>query len=63
MFKDIDRSRTASVQRTSPAGILLREGSETRSIPRAVAFIWGGEVLPAPSLPFGRWKPEVLSVA
>lgn len=24
---------------------------------RSVAFVWGGEAVPAPSLPFGRWKP------
>jgi hypothetical protein len=24
---------------------------------RSVAFVWGGESAPAPSLPFGRWKP------
>ncbi len=24
---------------------------------RSVAFVWGGEAAPAPSLPFGRWKP------
>ncbi len=26
-------------------------------IPRSVAFVWGGEVNPSPSLPYGRWKP------
>ena len=24
--------------------------------PRIAAFIWGGKVRPAPTLPFGRWK-------
>jgi len=24
--------------------------------PRISAFIWGGKVRPAPTLPFGRWK-------
>ncbi|HEV2146710.1 MAG TPA: hypothetical protein VGR37_04770 [Longimicrobiaceae bacterium] len=30
-----------------------------RKRPRAVAFVWGPEVSPAPSLPFGRWKTAV----
>jgi hypothetical protein len=24
--------------------------------PRIAAFIWGGKVTPAPTLPYGRWK-------
>lgn len=24
--------------------------------PRISAFIWGGKVRPAPTLPYGRWK-------
>ncbi len=24
--------------------------------PRISAFIWGGKVKPAPTLPYGRWK-------
>ena len=24
--------------------------------PRIAAFIWGGKVRPAPTLPYGRWK-------
>jgi len=24
--------------------------------PRIAAFIWGGKVRPAPTLPFGKWK-------
>lgn len=31
--------------------------------PRAVAFVWGPEVSPAPSLPFGRWKTAVPAAA
>jgi hypothetical protein len=31
----------------------LRTGAEH---PRIAAFIWGGKVRPAPTLPFGRWK-------
>ncbi len=29
---------------------------EEASRPRISAFIWGGKVRPAPTLPFGRWK-------
>lgn len=25
-------------------------------VPRITAFIWGGKVRPAPTLPYGRWK-------
>lgn len=46
-----------------PVGIVVRGEASERSVPRAVAFIWGAEVLPAPSLPFGRWKAGVLTVA
>ena len=24
--------------------------------PRIAAFIWGGKVIPTPTLPYGRWK-------
>ena len=24
--------------------------------PRIAAFIWGGKIRPAPTLPYGRWK-------
>ena len=30
-------------------------GADPRE-PRIAAFIWGGKVTPAPTLPFGRWK-------
>jgi|GEM_PF-6059644 len=46
-----------------PVGIVVRGEASERPAPRAVAFIWGMEVLPAPSLPFGRWKPGILSAA
>jgi hypothetical protein len=49
------------------AGVLPAEGyrtdhvalqeSATPRLSRSVAFVWGGEAVPAPSLPFGRWKP------
>ena len=44
-------------------GIVVQNGPHEERPPRAVAFVWGSKVLPTPSLPFGRWKAEVLSAA
>ncbi|HEX8318759.1 hypothetical protein [Longimicrobium sp.] len=38
------------------AGAALEQPGAPR-LSRSVAFVWGGEAAPAPSLPFGRWKP------
>lgn len=40
-------------------GIVVNSGPHAEKAPRAVAFVWGPEVRPAPSLPFGRWKTEL----
>ena len=32
------------------------DGAATGDGPRIAAFIWGGKVKPAPTLPYGRWK-------
>jgi len=32
------------------------EATEDSSGPRIAAFIWGGKVRPAPTLPYGRWR-------
>jgi hypothetical protein len=40
-------------------GIVVQGGPGVSSRPSTVAFVWGPELFPAPSLPFGRWKPEV----
>lgn len=41
-------------------GIVITDGWENGSgegkEPRILAFIWGGRVSPAPTLPYGRWK-------
>lgn len=37
-------------------GIVVKDGGEEAPRPRAVAFVWGVRVRPAPSLPYGRWK-------
>lgn len=40
-----------------PAGIVIRGKPEQEAEPVIAAFIWGGKVREAPTLPFGRWKP------
>jgi hypothetical protein len=47
-----------SKDRRQPAGIVIRVSSETEKKPAISAFIWGGKVLPVPTLPYGRWKPK-----
>ena len=37
---------------TDCSGKSREDGEE----PRIAAFIWGGKVRPAPTLPYGRWK-------
>jgi hypothetical protein len=44
--------------RREPAGIVIRVSSEAETKPAISAFIWGGKVLPMPTLPYGRWKPK-----
>ncbi|HEX5724384.1 MAG TPA: hypothetical protein VFX98_02905 [Longimicrobiaceae bacterium] len=40
-------------------GIVVQGGPVAPSRPLTEAFVWGRELLPAPSLPFGRWKAAV----
>ncbi len=44
----------------SSAGIVVTDtqgiSSEQLDHPRIAAFIWGGKVRPAPTLPYGRWR-------
>jgi hypothetical protein len=44
-------------------GIVVQDGGPGPTRPRAFAFVWGGRVRPRPSLPYGRWKAEVLPAA
>jgi hypothetical protein len=44
-------------ERDTVVGIVVHDRSSTPRRPRSVAFVWGGEDAPTPSLPFGRWKP------
>ncbi|MDB4952141.1 MAG: hypothetical protein JWM27_4790 [Gemmatimonadetes bacterium] len=41
---------------TDAVGIVVQGGRFTAKEPSTLAFVWGREVNPAPSLPFGRWK-------
>ena len=63
MSKNADRDACSPVESRDPMGIVVQDGAQGRRRPRAVAFVWGPEVSPAPSLPFGRWKTGVLSAA
>ncbi len=36
--------------------VITRGGDHPPATPRIQAFIWGGKVRPAPTLPYGRWK-------
>jgi hypothetical protein len=44
-------------------GIVVNSGAHAESHPRTVAFVWGKQLCPTPSLPFGRWKGGELSAA
>jgi hypothetical protein len=45
-------------ERHEPAGIVIHVSGEAEKKPAISAFIWGGKVVPAPTLPYGRWKPK-----
>lgn len=47
----LDESSPGIVVTDCPGDLFKGEGH-----PRIAAFIWGGKVRPAPTLPFGRWK-------
>jgi hypothetical protein len=44
-------------------GIVVQGGAPEQHRPRAVAFVYGGRVRPAPSLPYGRWKGGIRPAA
>ena len=50
---------SAPAERDPAVGIVVHDIAPTPRRPRSVAFVWGGEDSPVPSLPFGRWKPGV----
>jgi hypothetical protein len=58
--KGLDSPLAAS---SDPVGIVVQSGTSGEERPRAVAFVWGARVCPAPSLPYGRWKAGVRPAA
>lgn len=59
---DIDESRVLDEQ-DDAVGIVVQSGAPGEGQPRAIAFVWGARVVPAPSLPYGRWKAGVRPAA
>lgn len=62
IMKTHDTSDYAIAEPDGAVGIVVHDGGRSEGRPRAVAFVWGGKVRPAPSLPYGRWK-KVLNPA
>jgi len=50
-------------EESDAVGIVVQSRTQDDSAPRAVAFVWGARVRPAPSLPYGRWKSGVRPAA
>jgi hypothetical protein len=46
------------IGRHEPAGIVIHVSAVADKKPAIAAFIWGGKVVPTPTLPYGRWKPK-----
>lgn len=49
----------APAEGAEAVGIVVQGRPVAASRPATVAFVWGPELFPVPSLPFGRWKPAV----
>jgi hypothetical protein len=58
-----DSRQTRGVPFAKAVGIVVRSDALAERRPRAIAFVWGGKVRPAPSLPYGRWKKELAAAA
>jgi hypothetical protein len=63
MFDKTDRDDACRGEARDPMESVAQDAAPGRRRPRAVAFVWGPEVSPAPSLPFGRWKTAVPAAA
>jgi hypothetical protein len=59
MSNNADRDDAGCTAEDRDWRVMGEEAGEGRRRPRAVAFVWGPETSPAPSLPFGRWKTAV----
>lgn len=57
MLNDDFNAGSGSAEHNPAVGIVVHDNTPAPRRPRSVAFVWGGEDAPAPSLPFGRWKP------
>ncbi len=57
-MRDHDRPAEPAADHSDAVGIVVQSGYPAEPRPR-VAFVWGGEGVAAPSLPFGRWKVAV----
>lgn len=63
MYMETKISSSAALVEEDAVGIVVSSGTREEGRPRAVAFVWGGKVRPAPSLPYGRWKNGVRPAA
>jgi hypothetical protein len=63
MSDKTDRDDACCGEARDPMRTLVQDAAPGRRRPRAVAFVWGPEVSPAPSLPFGRWKTAAVAAA
>ena len=50
---------SAPADRDPAVGIVVHDITPAPRRPRSIAFVWGREDSPVPSLPFGRWKTGV----
>ena len=57
MLNDDINAGSGPAERDPAVGIVVHDNTPAPRRPRSVAFVWGGEDAPRPSLPFGRWKP------
>lgn len=58
-----DRRSEAAKAGANAVGIVVQSGAAEERRPRAVAFVYGGKVGQAPSLPYGRWKKGIRPAA
>ena len=55
--------RETGLAASDAVGIVVNSGAHEGRPPRTVAFVWGKQLCPPPSLRFGRWKGGELSAA
>ena len=53
----VGKKRVARHEHRSYPGIIIHDREDKLvGEPRIHAFVWGGEMRPRPTLPYGRWK-------